>query len=43
MAQRFFPVLSGETGAAFTANETPCAHINAGGLTFPKPRVEWDV
>ncbi|MFC9602428.1 hypothetical protein ACFTTN_03050 [Streptomyces niveus] len=39
-AQRFFPVLAHETGAAFTAGEAVCSHIRATGHTPRTPRFE---
>ncbi|MER7652650.1 MULTISPECIES: GNAT family N-acetyltransferase [Streptomyces] len=39
-AQRFFPVLARETGAAFTQHEPLCDHIRAADHGYPKPRFE---
>ncbi|MGP3990843.1 hypothetical protein [Streptomyces sp. 3N207] len=39
-AQRFFPVLAKETGAAFTPRSPRCAHLKAADHTFPQPHLE---
>ncbi|MFF4160583.1 GNAT family N-acetyltransferase [Streptomyces sp. NPDC001678] len=43
MAQKFFPALSRETGAAFTPLSPVCEHIRAATRRFPKPRLDWSV
>jgi GNAT superfamily N-acetyltransferase len=39
-AQRFFPVLARETGAAFTQREPVCDHMKTADYSHPKPRFE---
>ncbi|UGY92576.1 hypothetical protein [Streptomyces gobiensis] len=40
MAQKFFPALSQETGAAFTPLAPVCEHIRSARRRFPKPHLE---
>ncbi|MFC9914491.1 hypothetical protein [Streptomyces sp. NPDC127197] len=39
-AQRFFPVLARETGAAFTPREPVCDHMKTADYGHPAPRFE---
>jgi hypothetical protein len=41
LAQGFFPVLTAETGAAFTARGESCEHIRSSRRGLPRPRLEY--